>query len=237
MVRLVVAPAVAVALVSAACGTTAVTRPAEAPPSPASITQENPGGDAADPEKAALERLLLQPWGQRRDRWATLRVPLSDVDNWERVRLWGQPTRVAFRFGDDHYGLLAVWYQPAKSGDDPEACLQQFVGDATAIAEGFGMRIAPTQVVHASQVVRGRPRPVIIKLVEGSVESIFQTDDYVGAIASYRSWPGTCLLQGFAVTAKHRDLALAVRERWVREGAAKLSWTEWQRRAPRFESR
>src|SRR5580700_4476837 len=117
MVRLLVAPAAAVALASAGCGTATVSRPPEAPPTPASITLENPGGDAADPEKAALERLLGEPWGQKRDRWSTLRVPLADVDNWQRVRLWGQPTRVAFRFGDDHYGLLAVWYHPARTGD------------------------------------------------------------------------------------------------------------------------
>src|SRR4051794_6912321 len=91
-----------------------VGRPPDLPPTPKSVTREHPGGDAADPEKAALERLVNESRGSRADRFATMKVPLFDWKNWQRVRLWVSPTRAAFQFGDDHYGFNAIWYTKAE---------------------------------------------------------------------------------------------------------------------------
>src|SRR5262249_39165226 len=87
------------------CSASAPPRPPSLPPTPATVTVENPGGDASDPEWASLDRLLHEPWGVRRDRHGSLIVPLSDARHWQRVRLWGYPTRAAFRFGDEHYAV------------------------------------------------------------------------------------------------------------------------------------
>ena len=63
-------------------------------------------------------------------------------------------------------------------------------------------------------------------------------DQYFGAVASYYSWPGSCLIQGFAVQATpHEDLAQAVLDRWLRQGAGKLVWKRSLQKKPEFKNR
>src|SRR6185436_17044456 len=105
---------------ASACATASVTpaRPPGAPPTPSTVTSSHPGGDAADAEAAALERLVTEGWGTHRDRWKTLKVPLADRKHWKRVRLWGQPTRATYRYGDEHYAVTTIWYQPIEGKND-----------------------------------------------------------------------------------------------------------------------
>jgi hypothetical protein len=231
---------VAVALSGAAlgCSASAPPKPAWVPPSPVTVTVENPGGDASDPEWAALDRLAKEPWGTRRDRSDTLLIPLVDARHWQRVRLWGYPTRTAFRFGDDHYGVLALWYQPTAGPSDPESCLQQFIDEARPAAEAWGTRILATRRVHTLQRTGASFQPMVVQVVDAGVDGLFSTKEYKGALASYPSWPGTCLIQGFAVVAgNHADLATHVRDRWVTEGATHLSWHARLVEAPTFDDR
>jgi len=254
----------ALALSGAGLGCSASTpppRPVGLPPTPTTVTVENPGGDAFDPELAALDRLANEPWSTRRDRDNTLLVPLADARHWQRVRLWGYPSRVAFRFGDDHYGILAVWYRPTTGKGDPESCLTEFIAEARPIAEGYGTRVLGTRVVHTTQraPMMRRPRapgppenggapvpaaaprpsgPVVVQVVDAEVDGLLESHTYAGALASYPSWPGTCLLQGFVVVAdKHKDVAERVRDRWVAEGATRFAWHPRLTQAPSFESR
>ncbi len=246
----------AVALSGAGLGCSASTPPPRAaglPPTPKTVTVENPGGDAYDPELAALDRLATEPWSTRRDRDNTLLIPLADARHWQRVRLWGYPTRAAFRFGDDHYGIVAVWYRRTAGKGDPESCLAEFIAEARPIAEGYGARVMGTRVVHTTQrapAVRRPPRgaphpatvarptgPMVVQVVDAEVDGLLDTHTYAGALAAYPSWPGTCLLQGFVVVAdKHRDVAVRVRDRWVAEGATRFAWHPRLTEAPSFES-
>lgn len=208
--------------------------PPEKPPTPASVTKNNPGGDATDPLKAALKRLLDEPFeAKRSDRWGTLRVPLADWKNWRRIKISGHPTRATFQYGDDHIAMLTLRYSPIEGPNDPERCLAEFVKYATPIADGYGIRLGQSKLVSLSQPFRGETRPVLVRLQEGGIDSIFVSDDYVGYVAAYQSWPGTCLVQGFAVVSTdHPDLATKVRDRWVTEAAAKLTWTRKVKQAP-----
>lgn len=231
----------ALALIAASgCGASTPTpppKPPGVPPTPATVTRKNPGGDAADPEKAALERLLKEPWGGRGDRYATMRAPLVDWSNWRRVKLVGHPTRAAFRYGDEHYGVAGVWYIPAKGANDPDTCLAQFMSTAVPQAEAYGARMGETRVLHAEQQVKGELRPMTIRTIDGGIESMFASDDYAGALVSYQSWPGTCLIYGFAVVAgHHKELARKVRDRWITEGAPKLQWNKVVAAAPSFDA-
>ncbi len=240
---------VAVVLSGVGLGCSAPTlppRPAGVPPTPQTVTVRNPGGDAADPEWAALERLAKEPWGSRRDRFNSLLVPLIDARHWQRVRLWGYPSRVAFRFGDDHYGVLAVWYLPSAEPSDPEGCLARFIAEARPAAEAYGTRVLASHMVRAVQrtgVSPGAPppslraaRPTVIQVIDAEVAGFFTEDqEYAGALAAYPSWPGTCLIQGFVVPAtKHKALAERVRDRWVAEGATELAWHPRLIEAPPF---
>jgi len=214
-------------------------RPPGLPPTPQTVTARNPGGDAADPELAALERLAGEPWGSRRDRLNTVIVPLVDARHWQRVRLWGYPSRVAFRFGDDHHGVLAIWYQPTTEASDPESCLARFVADALPAAEAYGTRILDSHLVHTVQRPGRASGPMVVQVVDAEVAGFFGADkEYAGALAAYRSWPGTCLLQGFVVAAtKHKALAGRIRDRWVAEGAPTLAWHPRLVEAPAFDDK
>jgi hypothetical protein len=219
------------------CGLATVRAP-DLPPTPQSITKEHPGGDAPDPERAALERLLAEPRGVKGDRFATLKVPLFDHHNWQRVRLWASPTRAAFQFGDERYAFDATWYVKAEGSSEPAECLAWFERKAQPISDSFGVRIADTRTTHAHQEVRGERRPMLVQEMEGSVESIMSSEEYVGALVAYQSWPGTCLVRGFAVIAtNHRELAVKIRDRWVAESAPRLSWNVDIHTAPSTESR
>src|SRR5262245_31209716 len=209
-------------------------QPPGKPPTPKSVTVANPGGDAADPELAALQRLASEPWGHRTDRFLTLRVPLVDWRHWQRVKLWGHPTRAAFRYGDEHYAVVSVWYTPVEGDNDPETCLKRFVAEATPVAEAYGVRVSDTKIIHAEQTIYGERRPIVIKSMDGSLDTLVASNDYVGGLAAFQSWPGTCLLEGFAVIAtNHRDVALKIRDRWIKErGVTALGWGQNLTEAP-----
>lgn len=220
-----------VLLGASGCGS-ASKQPAGQPPSPESITSDNPGGDANDPERAALERLLKEPWGNRKDRWGTLRVPMPDWKNWRRVRIWGQPTRATFRYGDSHHAIITISYTPIEGANDPDACMAKFLDYARPIADSYAVHLGDAEIVRMNQVVGSEVWPMVIQLLDGSMEGITGTHEYLGALAAYQSWPGTCLVQGFAVSGKHRSLASKVRDRWVAEAAAELKWESKVKDAP-----
>jgi hypothetical protein len=210
--------------------------PPSMPPTPATVTVENPGGDASDPEWAALDRLARETWGTRRDRANSLIVPLADARHWQRVRLWGYPTRAAFRFGDEHYGVVALWYGAAAGDGDPSSCLARFIAEARPVAEGYGVRVVGSHVMHVTQETGYGPLPMVVQVLDADVDGFFQSREYAGALASYTSWPGTCLVQGFVVVAgKHKALASRVRDRWVTEAATRLTWHPHLAAAPTFE--
>jgi hypothetical protein len=230
--------ALLLALAVAGCGGAPPSRPPGLPPTPESVTRANPGGDAADPLRAALERLAEEPWGHRRDRFNTLKVPLADWKQWRRVRIWNHPTRATYRYGDDHYAVATVLYTEIAGRDDPDACLAAFWEKNLPLADAYGVRLGETQLLRTTQDVDGETRPMLVKLVDGSIEAVFASDDYVGAVAVYQSWPGTCLVHAFAVkSGDHRDIALKVRERWVSEGAPRLRWLKQVTDAPETKAR
>jgi hypothetical protein len=232
---------VALATAALACSASTPPTPPKPPgvaPTPKTVTIENPGGDAADPEWAALDRLAREPWGARRDRYNTLVVPLSDARHWQRVRLWGYPTRASFRFGDEHYGVVSIWYHRAEGKDDPESCLDRFIAEARPVAENYGTKIGESHLVRTMARTRQGLQPMVVRVVDASVDGFFEAKEYAGALAAYPSWPGTCLIQGFVVVAgKHKALAQRIRDRWVTEGAPRLAWHARLAEAPGFEAR
>jgi len=127
-----------------ACGCAGVapkpSSPAERTPTPTTVTADNPGGDAENPIDAALERLLSEPMGTHLDRFRTLKVRLPDRKNWKRVRFFGYPTRVGYRYGADHYAMVAVTY--SKTDDDsPAKCIETFNNKALRTADTFDLHV------------------------------------------------------------------------------------------------
>ncbi len=227
------------------CATAAVPSPPEARhPNPTTVTKENPAGDAREPEDAALTRLLSLPIGTRFDRFQTLGAAYADVSNWRRVRIWGHPTRVTYRYGDEHFAIDLVDYRQAAGDDTADGCLRAFVDRARDEAERYHVDIGPIERgvgQHRRGVERpgGEPMsPMPYLRVSGSFTTLFARDRYLAAIAGYRSWPGTCLVHAFAVrVGTDEELARKVIDRWVEDLAPRLEWADRLQNAPSFEDR
>lgn len=72
----------------------------------------------------------------------------------------------------------------------------------------------------------------------GRFQTLFDRDEYVGALVAYDSWPGTCLVQGFTVkVGTDPNLAQRVVERWIDEMAPRLMWDDELRKAPEHQNR
>jgi hypothetical protein len=72
----------------------------------------------------------------------------------------------------------------------------------------------------------------------GRFKTLFDRDEYMGALVAYDSWPGTCLVHGFTVkVGTDAELAEKVVERWITEMAPRLMWEDNLREAPEFRNR
>lgn len=244
-----------------ACGGAPAPPAAPVAPSPSSVTKDEPGGDAPDPRRAALQRLLQEPFGTRRDKPHTLRVRFPDSRNWTRVRYWGYPTRAGFRYGDEHYAAAALFYLPAASPEEgPSGCLERFFTRVQGTAKTLGVELTNIRreagTSHerlsvlepapkpADAAVDARPsqerveRTMPVIRAEAAFTSLTNQGRWIVAATSYASWPGTCLIQGFGVKGEDEpELAAAVVERWVREGAGQAIWERELWQAPPFEDR
>jgi hypothetical protein len=166
---------------------------------------------------AALTRLLHEQWGWRNDKQDALHVPMPDWQNWRRIRYWGVPTFVGFRYGDDHHAVLALWVRPIDEGAEPspDACLASFETWASPTAHDFDVELGEA-VVSRMSWAHGE---VVVKSVEAEINTILSKKKYSAAYGAYRMWPGTCTIFGVAVPVRGADeIARAVRDRYVKEG-------------------
>jgi hypothetical protein len=216
-------------LSSVGCHTAPLRQPPGLPPSEPSINREEPGGDAADPHEAALLRLAAEPWGWRNDKQDALHVPLPDWQNWRRIRYFGIPSFVGFRYGDDHHAVIAIWVRDAEEATSPDACLESFEQWAAPTAHDFSVKVGPATASRApwpsqdpasggadGELAVGA---VAVKSVDAEVTALFSKKTYAAAYAAYIMWPKTCTVFGIAVPVRDsEELARKVRDRYVSDG-------------------
>lgn len=216
----------ALALVASGCGASAPAKPPGAPPTPSSVTPEQPGGDADDPHLAALRRELSERWSSRRDKDNQLVVPLADKRNWRRVRYFLVDHFVGFRYGEDGHSFNVVLVQDLepKPGFENEpadagACLTRAEEWAKPQLDAYGVRVTNVTTTY----VKWRKQRIPVRLAEAHFEYLFEEHDVSAAWASYPAYPDACLIFGLVVPWKgHREVANQVRERWVKEGVRRL---------------
>jgi hypothetical protein len=192
-----------------------------------SISREEPGGDAADPHESALQRLLTEPWGWRNDKQDALHVPLPDWKNWRRIRYFGVPSFVGFRYGDDHHAVIAIWVRESDEGTTPDECIESFEKWASPTAHSFSVDIGPANTVRLTWV----PDPqqpeertdVVIKSMDAQINTLFSKKAYSAAYAAYVMWPKTCTIFGLAIPIRENlELAHEVRDRYVNDGFSRI---------------
>lgn len=212
------------AIVAAGCanGTAVPATAPMKPPTPASISIKEPGGDAQDPQRAALERLLGEPWGGRTDKDEQVLAPMPDWEHWKRTRYWGFEHLVGFRYGKEHRAMIAARVQelPAGTPVKSETCMRVFEDWARPQIAGFDVKLSPFQV----KVVRWRDQPLVIHTVDGWVSWGIGSADFSAAWAAYPAYKDGCLIHGVAIPWREQpELAKQVRDRWVKEGFVSLN--------------
>ncbi len=192
-----------------------------APPSPASVTVKEPGGDAPDRQGAALYRQLDEGWGLRPDKDDQLLVPLPDSEHWKRVRYWGVEHFIGFRYGSDHHALAVGFVQemPAGTPVTSEMCMRRFEAWGRPQTKPFDVKFGPFAVVHQ----RWRDQRLEVHAVDGEFSAAFSTTSFSAAWAAFPAYKDGCLIYAVAVPwRKHPELARQVRDRWVKEGFTRV---------------
>lgn len=184
------------------------------------VTLAHPGGDAADPHAAALERLLSEPWGKHGDKDGQLVVALPDAGNWKRVRYWGVEHFLGFRYGKNHHAMVVIFSQEVpEEAPSSEDCLKHFDAWGRPQIQSFDVDFDPFHPHHA----RFRDKPMISLAVDGRLSLGFARPEFSAAWAAYSLYPKTCLISAVAVPSRTTpELARKVRDRFVAEGFAQL---------------
>lgn len=189
------------------------------PPAPATVTVKEPGGNAADPHSAALERLASAPWGTRNDKDDQVSVPLPDSENWKRVRYFGVEHFVGFRYGDDHHAMVIAFTQELPPGTPmkSDSCMRHFEAWGLPQTHAFDVKFSPFETTLA----KWQGKVLESRSVDGRVNLGFIASEFSGAWAAYPAYPDGCLVLAIAVPwHDHKDLAQKLRDRWVSEGFA-----------------
>ena len=205
------------ALGLAACGGGVPRQPPGEPPSPDSINDDQPGGDAYDPHVAALTRQLNEPWGLRNDKDDQLHAPTPDWQNWKRVRFRLVKHFTGFRYGKEHYVMALAFLLdvPPDSAQTTGSCMNRFEAWARPQLSDYEVSFGEFQ----STFKRWRRQPLQVNYVDGHVDVGLDRHEFSVAWAAYAAYPDACLIYAVAVPwFDHGELARRVRDRWVAEG-------------------
>ena len=172
---------------AASCHSSAVRQPPGVPPTQSSITRDEPGGDASDPNESALKRLLSEGWGWRNDKQDALHVPLPDWSNWRRIRFFGVPTFVGFRYGDDHHAVIAIWVREADDGTTVDQCLDAFEDWAKPTARSFSVDVGEPTVTR----LNWHPSPneqadLMVKSFDAKISTLIFDQELCGCLCGLR---------------------------------------------------
>jgi len=180
---------------------------------------KEPGGDAADPQHAALLRQLEIGWGARVDKDDQALLPMPDWENWKRVRYWGVEHFVGFRYGNDHHLLSIGFVQDVPDGTPvtTDTCMRRFEAWGRPQTKPFNATFGPFAVHHQ----RWRNQRLEVHSVDGEFAVGFTKTEFSAAWAAYPAYPKACFIYAVAVPWRdHPTLAREVRDRWVKEAFA-----------------
>ncbi len=174
------------------------------------------GGGGGDEHAAALEELKISELSGRIDKQGSVRIPLPDASHWMRVKFWGVPTLLGFRYGQGHHAVVGGAITHVPDNKVPGACAQSFEKWALPLIDAYDIDIQRSPPT-ASPWQDGKIAE--IESLDAKAATVVERGMHMIAYAVYPAWAGACLVIGVAVPARdgERERAAAVRDRFVRE--------------------
>ena len=211
-------------LATLGCGPRKNTQPPATPTSPAETQNDHVKDSAKDSAKdtqasrdPTLAALASEPWGWRNDKQDIFHFPLTDWQNWRRVRYWGLPVFLGFRYGDSQRFLTALWVKRLRSEDpdDINVCFDRMYAWGQSIAEVYQASIVLGPRTYASWKSEN---DVIVQSVDAKISALFSRRTYRAAVGVTFGWPRVCIVYGYAFQDDGDDTTAAqVRDRYARE--------------------
>jgi hypothetical protein len=201
---------------ASACASAPPRQPPGVPPTPASVTVAEPGGDAHDPHEAALMRQLSTKFSFQQDKDRQLRVPLSDGDHWQRVRFRLIDHFTGFRYGEDRHLVTVAFVLDTPPGEKQtsQTCMERFEADAIEKAESAAVSYQKV----TEKTLKWKKKPLLVHSTDGGVNFLFRQYDFSAAWAAYPAYKDACLVYAVVVQWEgYPELARKVRDRWVDE--------------------
>jgi hypothetical protein len=204
---------------SSAAGAPAKAVPVVAAPPPKDDGAAAKGGQGGGSHAAALEQLKTAPLGARDDKQGSLRVPLPDGERWTRVKFWGLPSLVAFRYGKDHHAIVGGFVTHVADHTVQGACPKSFEAVAQPWVDAFEVGLKH----EMPQAFAWQRHIVDVDSLVAKTATLMDHDEYAGAYAAYPVWKDACLILGVAIPGRGEiERAKAVRDRFVTEVFPKL---------------
>jgi len=210
----------------AASATSASAHPVAAASPPKDDGESAQGGAGGVSHAAALEQLKAAPLSGRIDKQRSVRVLLPDAGHWTRVRFWGVPSLLGFRYGKDHHAIVGGVVTHVDDNTTPGACAKTFEAWAMPWVQSFEVELvreAPAAFVWTH--VGGQPArtTVDVEPIFAKTATLVAHDSYAVAYSAYPAWTGACLIVGVAVPSRDDEArAREVRDRFVREVLPKV---------------
>ena len=222
--RFALAAPLAITCAACSASSTNVASPTNvaAVPPPKDDGKPSEGGTGGNEHSAALEQLKIAPVTLRTDKQGALRIPLPDAARWTRVKFWGVPSTVGFRYGKDHHAIVAGFVTHVDDNTVQGACLKSFETWATPWIEMFDADVTHEKPLAFSW--KGAIVDVDVLTVKSA--TLASQETYSAAYAGYPAWKGACLIVGIAIPARDDEArAREVRDRYASELLPKVEVT------------
>ena len=178
------------------------------------------GGAGGIEHAAALEQLKLAALSPGTDRQGAVQISLPDAGHWMRVKFWGIPTLVGFRYGQGHHAVIGGYITHVADNAVPGACAKSFEDWAVPLIDAYDIDLerAPNKTIawkRRASDADALSADVASVVAKGA--TLMEREVYAAAYASYPAWKGACLIVGIAVPSRDGDMAraVAVRDRFV----------------------
>jgi hypothetical protein len=174
------------------------------------------GGSGGTEHAAALEELKVADMGQRIDKQGSIRIPLPDAAHWMRVKFWGVPTLVGFRYGEGHHAVVGAYITHVTDNAVPGACATSFEKWALPLIDAYDIEIHRSPP-GAAPWRDGRIAE--LESLDAKAATLVEQGSQAIAYGVYPAWPGACLIVGVAIPSRdgETERAAQVRDRFLRD--------------------